>query len=258
LTPTLNKNGIVGIDLWITFSFLGLLIFPFKRFKNWFLFWTLTLMLGVFAARETVPLFIYQAFGFIPLLSIGLSGFLFFCGNFIKFYFKTEKPWPAFLPAALVLLFTGFISISGSLMQFHTKIDRWMIQSWEDAQTVMDFVNKHTTTNDYVVMPDQLFWLYRWERKAQLIHCAAFNFGIQENLAKGFPYNKYWFDPSVENAKFVILAVGTSSNGMHGIDAVFWAGYEGVRKVIEKIQTEQWPIAFKSGEYIVFKNPKLS
>jgi hypothetical protein len=45
---------------------------------------------------------------------------------------------------------------------------------------------------------------------------------------------------------------------MHGIDAVFWAGYEGVRKVIEKIQTEQWPIAFESGEYIVFKNPKLS
>lgn len=257
LTPTLHKNGTVGIDLWITCSFLGILMFPFKKFKLWFLFWSLSLMLGVFASRETVPLFLYQAFGFIPLLAIGLSGLLLVLGDRIKSYYRTEKQWPAFLPSFLVLVFMGFISISGSLGHFQTKIDRWMIQSWEDAESVMDFVNKYTDADDYVVMPDQLFWLYRWERKAQLIHCAAFNFGIQENVAKNFPYKDYWFNPSVENAKFVILAVGKSSNGKLGIDAIFWSGYEGVRKVVEKIQSEKWPITFESGEYVVLKNPKF-
>jgi hypothetical protein len=150
------------------------------------------------------------------------------------------------------------VSVAGSLLSFRSKIDRWTVQSWRDAERVMDFVNRSTGPEDFVVMPDQLFWLYRWDRKAQMIHSAVFDFGIEENLAVGVPRSRYWFDPSISNARFLVLAAAQEpGGGPVGIDAVFWLGYEGPRRIFEKVQNEKWPVVFRSGEFTVLKNPKL-
>lgn len=258
LTPTIDYRGMVGVDLWITGGFLGICAFPNKSLRKWLIFFACALMTGVFFSRDNPLLFIYRTFAFLPLFAIGLAGGLLRLGMILSTLYHQHQRILKILPCLLVLSFCSLISIAGSFGNMRSKIDQWTVQSWRDAERVMEFVNMSTGPDDYVVMPDQLFWLYRWDRKAQLIHAAKFDFGIEENLAIGVPRIKYWFDPRIENAKFLVLAAGAGPDGkVIGIDAIFWFSYEGPRRVFQKVQDEKWPIVFQSGEYAVFQNPKF-
>lgn len=259
LTPTFDYKGHVGVDLWITGGFIGLCAFPNKILRGWLVFFAISMMLGVFISRDNPLLFIYRTFAFLPLFAIGLAGALNQIGAWMSKIYPLRKEILKILPSILVLVSCAPISIAGSIGQMRSKIDRWTVQSVTDAERVMDYVNNSTGPNDFVVMPDQLFWLYRWERKAQLIHCAKFDFGIEENSTIGVSESRYWFNPSIKNAKYLVLAAGSKVDGQPiGIDAVFWFGYEGPKKVIQKVQDEQWPIVFRSGEYCVLANPMFN
>jgi len=258
LTPTVNQRGIVGTDLWILAGCAGLAFFPERRYRKWLIFWALAMMLGVFAARDTVGMFLYQAFGFVPLLAIGFAGILCVAGDWLAARVPILPQFMRWVPAIIALSALGMVSIVGSFGHFQTKIDRWTVQSSGDAEKVMDFVNHSTGPDDFVVMPDQLFWLYRHERKAQLIQSAVFDFGIAENLAQGVPKSVYWFDPGIENARYAVVAAAAGADGQsRGIDAIFWSGYEGARKVLEKFQSDKWPVVFASGDYLVLENPRF-
>lgn len=258
LTPTLNRNGTPGIDFWILIASLGMLFFPFPRYRSWMLFWLAALMLGVFSSRNTVGLFLYQAFGFIPLLAIGFAGAMVRLGERVAPMLPSLGRIAQYAPAILLIGGLGIVSVEGSLRHFNTKIDRWTVRSWQDAEDAMAFVNANTSPEDFVVMPDQLFWLYSHPRKAQLIQSAHYGKGIEENLTKGVSRDQYWFDCSIENAKYLVLAYGVAENGQPiGIDALFWTSYEGPRMIIEEVQKAKWPIVFQKGEYIVLANPKF-
>jgi len=258
LTPTLNRDGTAGIDFWILIASLGMIFFPFARYRPWLLFWLVALMLGVFSSRNTVGLFLYQAFGFIPLLAIGFAGAMVQLGDRIAPLLPSFGRVARYAPAILLIGGLGLVSLEGSFRHFDTKIDRWTVRSWQDAEETMAFVNANTTAEDFVVMPDQLFWLYSHPRKAQLIQCAHFGKGIEENLTQGVSLNQYWFDCSIENAKYLVLAYGVTENGVAiGIDAIFWMGYEGPRMIIEDVQKAEWPIVFRRGEYMVIANPRF-
>ena len=258
LTPTINRMGLVGADLWITGGFIGICLFPNNIFRKWLVFFACTLMVGVFVARDNPLVFMYRTFAFLPLFGIGLAGGLQRIGLWLAQFHEPRMKILRIVPSLIVLTICGAVSIEASLGDMRSKIDRWTVQSSNDAERVMDYVNGSTGPGDYVVMPDQLFWLYRWTRKAQLIHCAKFDFNIEENSAAGVPKERYWFDPSIGNAKYLVLAAGNRPDGVPvGIDAVFWLGYEGPRRVFEKVQNEKWPVVFQSGEYTVFSNPRL-
>lgn len=259
LTPTVNQQGIVGVDLWILAGCLGLAFFPWQRYRKWLVFWALAMMLGVFAVRDTVGMFLYQAFGFIPLLAIGFAGGLYGAGDWLAVHSPLKSPIIKWIPSVVVLSLLALFCIAGSFGHFHTKIDRWTVQSSQDAESVMDFVNNSTGPDDFVIMPDQLFWLYRHERKAQLIQSAVFDFGIEENLAQKVPKSWYWFDPSLANARYAVVAAAAGPDGQsRGIDAIFWSGYEGARKVLEKFQSDKWPVVFSAGDYLVLENPRFA
>lgn len=258
LTPTMNNDGTLGVDIWILTASLGILFFPVAKFRNWLVFWLLALMVGVFIGRNSVGVFLYQAFGFIPLLAVGCAGALVRLGDRAARLLPQHGGAVRVFPAAVFLGGLGIFSLLGSLGHFHTKIDRWTVRSSPDAEAAMQFVNSNTTSDDYVVMPDQLFWLYEQEKKAQLIHCAHYELGIEENATLGVPRDQYWFDCSIGNAKYVVLAYGVDADGQPaGIDAVFWMGYEGPRRIVEKLQKQKWPVVFQQGEYMVLANPKL-
>lgn len=258
LTPTVDQRGVVGADLWITGGFLGICVFPNKSMRWWLVFFAMALMAGVFFSRDNPLLFMYRTFAFIPLLAIGLAGVLQVLGSWLASLNPSRGAIMRILPAILALTFNGSISVAGSVGQMRSKIDRWTVQSSEDAERAMAFVNQSTKPDDYVVMPDQLFWLYQWDKKAQLIHCAHFDFGIQENATIGVSKDRYWFDPGIKNAKYIVLAAGNGAGGNPiGIDAIFWLGYEGPQKVLEQIQREDWPLVFQSGEYRILANPRF-
>jgi len=257
LTPTLGRDGTLGVDFWIITASLGMVFFPVVRFRKWLLFWLLALLFGAFCSRNTVGMFLYQAFGFIPLLAVGFAGAVVRLGEGASRLLPQSKRAHRY-PAVLLIGGLGILSLIGSLGHFHTKIDRWTVQSWRDAEDTMRFINARTTAEDYVVMPDQLFWLYDHERKAQLMHCAHYENGIEENFAAGVPKDQYWFDCRIANAKFLVLGYGVDAkNQPIGIDAIFWFSYKGPRQIVEEVQKQKWPIVFQKGEYMVLANPRF-
>jgi 4-amino-4-deoxy-L-arabinose transferase-like glycosyltransferase len=258
LTPTRSKSGVIGVDIWLTIAFLGVIFFPQARFRRWLIFWLLVLMVGVFKSRETVAMFLYQALGFIPLMAVGFAGAMVLISEWIGKFAPTLPRIARVAPAVVLIGAFGVISLDGSLNHFHTKVDYYTIHSWQDATAAMQYVDAHTTPEDFVVMPDQLFWLYKHERKAQLLQCSHYEYGIEENLTIGVPKEQYWFDSRLENAKYLVLAYAAADEtSPSGIDAIFWSNYKGPRMLIERVQNEKWPIVFHQGVYMVLANPKF-
>jgi 4-amino-4-deoxy-L-arabinose transferase-like glycosyltransferase len=258
LTPTAGADGSQGVDLWIPVAVLGLLCVPIPRFRGWLVFWLVALMYGVFKSRDNIPLFFYPAMVFMPLLAIGFAGAIVALEEKLSRWMPRHYSMVRLAPAIALLGVFGTMCLANSLGHWRTKIDLWTVHSHEAAEAAMRFVNAHTTKDDYVVMPDQAFWLFPHPYRSQLIQCAHYA-GRESKYYNGtLPRELFWFDCSWQRAKYLVLAYGVQPNGQpYGIDAVYWMGFKGVREIIEAVQKEKWPIVFQQGEYMVLANPRL-
>jgi len=175
---------------------------------------------------------------------------------------------PAWLPALVLVPFL-WVSAAGAWGQFDSKIDHWTQRSARDAEAVMQYVNDHTTTNDVVVVPKQIYWLVKHAKRTMLTFCARYN-GVVNDMPVPvlIPKEKYWFDCRLENAKYVVLEYGAQEvvlpDGRRGqlplgIDAVYTVpALRGVKEIIQQMQQEKWPVAAQHGAYLVLANPRFA
>lgn len=260
LTPTVYGQGTEVVDLWPTLALFGLFWFPAPKVRKWLLFWVLTVMLGVIKARSNMPIFFYPAMCFVPLLAIGVAGAIIRLHDGLGVAVPARWAFLRAAPAAVILGGFGLVSAAGSLGHLRSKIDLHTLHSSADAEAAMRFVNAHTGPGDYILMPEEFHWLYPHPYRANLIQAAHYaGWESRHYGTKTLPHTQFWFDCSWQKAKYVILAYGTDKDGRpYGHDAVFWLGFDGIRKIVEEIQKEKWPIAWRQGEFMVFANPLLA
>lgn len=266
-TPTqMGLQGPTGHDWWLTVAVIGFVFLPVTRHKwlrVWVPVWLLVLMYSVFKKLNNVPLFFYPATVFLPLLAVGWAGVLTWAGEGLK---RLGAPGGRVLPVLALVPF-AWASAAGAWGHFATKIDHWTQRSAADAEAVMQYVNAHTTTNDMVVVPKQIYWLVKHARRNMLTYCARYD-GPPNDMPVSVPIPKelYWFDPRLEHAKYVVLEYGLQEivlpDGRRGqlpvgIDAVYTVPVlRGVKEVLRQMQQEQWPIVAQQGAYRVLANPK--
>ena len=133
----------------------------------------------------------------------------------------------------------------------------------------MAYVNAHTAKDDFAIVPKQIYWLARCDRRSMLTYCARYN-GVVNDMPVPIPipHELYWFDCRLEPAKFLVieyavqeevLADGRRAQLPIGIDAVYTLPVlKGVREIIQQVQEEKWPVAFRQGAYLVLANPRLA
>ncbi len=258
-----------GHDWWLTVATIGFVFLPTRdwRLRLWVPFWLLVLMYGVFKKLNNVPLFFYPATIFLPLMAVGFAGVLAWTGELVKRFALKSGDAAAATVAVVVLGGFGLQSASGAWNHFHTRIDMWTQQSVADAEAAMVFVNSHTTKDDFVIVPKQIYWMTPCDRRSMLTFCARSE-GVDNDMPTPvhIPHELYWFDCRLDQAKYLVLEYGreerTLPDGRHvqlpiGIDAVYTFGLRGVREVIERTQQEKWPIALQQGAYIVMANPRF-
>jgi hypothetical protein len=261
-TPTHGPPpGWSGRDWWLVIASLGFVFLPVKDWKMrlWVPFWLLVLMFGVFRKLDNVPMFFYPATVFLPLMAIGFAGVVTWAGR-----------WgPRALPGAVVTGIFGLLTLNGAFAGFQSKIDLWAQQSVPDAEAALAFVNARVAPDDLVIVPKQIYWLPRTARRSMLTYCARYK-GVVNDMPVPveIPRDRYWFDPSLENAKFVVLEYGMQTVNLPdgrsgqmriGIDAVYTSGLRGVPEVLQQIlQQEKWPLVFQQGLYSVFANPRMT
>jgi hypothetical protein len=153
--------------------------------------------------------------------------------------------------------------------RFETKIEAWSQQSIPDAEAAMQFVNERTTSNDFVIVPKQIYWLVKNAgKKSMLTYCARYE-GIDNDMPvpTHMPRELFWFDCRLENAKYVVMEYGVREvvlpDGRRGqlpvgIDAVYTVPVlRGVREIVQQMQQQKWPVVFQQGVYVVLANPRF-
>jgi 4-amino-4-deoxy-L-arabinose transferase-like glycosyltransferase len=270
-TPTrmVLGQGPEGRDWWLAIATAGFLLLPVRRSKwlrAWLPFWLLVLMYGVFNKLNNVPLFFYPATIFLPLMAVGFAGLFTWAGEGWK---RLGAPGGGAVPGIVACAVFGVITVHQAFTQFETKIEVWTQQSIPDAEATMQFVNDHTTSYDFVIVPKQIYWLVKnADRKSMLTYCARYE-GIDNDMPvpTHIPRELFWFDCRLENAKYVVMEYGVREvvlpDGRRGqvpvgIDAVYTVPVlRGVRETVERIQQEKWPVVFHQGAYIVLANPRF-
>jgi hypothetical protein len=274
-----------GHDWWLTVATVGFLFLPARnwRLRLWVPFWLLVLMYGVFKKLNNVPMFFYPATIFLPLMAVGFAGVLAWIEELAKRIASWSGDTLATAVAILVLGGFGLQSAAGAWGHFHTRIDLWTQQSQPEAEAAMGFVNSHTTKDDFILAPKQVYWLAQSERRSLLTFCARY-----EGIANDMPtavlesHDAYWFDCRWQNAKYLVMASGVDTRGGRnlpmGIDLVYSSGLAGVPERVEALlnagwqpvyvggsgkmaivdtRGHKWPVVV-NGEYLVLANPRLA
>lgn len=245
-------------DLWLIAASAGVVLFPVPRFRKWLALWVVAVAFAVVRRRgTTLSTFMYPATVFMPLLALGTGGLVASVANLSRSPSTRKLAWVTGL--AMLGAF-GVISMRGSLGHFRTKIDPWTQRSVADAEQAMAFVNAHTTPDDFVVVPKQIYWLVRDERKAMLAFCVNYEGQVNEMAPVLVPHDQFWFDCRWQNAKYAVIAAGQDAAGLYGFDAVCTAGLPQIRAALDAIASGEgkWPVAFSTGEYKVFANPRFA
>jgi 4-amino-4-deoxy-L-arabinose transferase-like glycosyltransferase len=280
-TPThIGSHGFEGHDFWLMAAAVGLVAFPVARWRGWLVFWALLLMQPVFRKQDNVSWFFYPAMIFLPLMALGVAGILEQAGRLLAWAFHRKgSPAVRVLPGAAACLIWGIVSLQGSLVHFETMIDRFTQRSVTEAEAAMTYVNSHTTAEDFVLVPKQIYWLVKNAKKSMLSHCQTYEGKTNAAWPTPIPRELFWFDCRWQNAKYVVLASGADSKTQQpqGIDAVYTLGAGGASEVVPLMIAQGWkpvyvggqgmtmanvgpdklwPLAI-NGEYLVLENPRL-
>jgi len=274
-TPTL---GWPGKDVWLMIATAGMLWLPVRQNKwlrAWVPFWLLVLMYGVFMKLNNVPFFFYPATIFLPLLAIGFAGAVTWVGEWAS---RVAKPAAVAVPAVVLLVF-GVASLRGAWGAFDNKIAPWTQHLPAEAEAALRYVNAHTAPDDVVILPKQIYWLAKTERKSMLAYCSRYDGGINDMpVPVLIPRELYWFDCRLENAKYVVMASGVDQQQRPvGIDLIYGRGLNGVAETVSQMVREKWRVVYAGGqgvayapvgsgvswpvvvggEYLVLANPRL-
>lgn len=277
-TPTgIGASGPTGKDWWLVLAAVGLVAFPVKKLRVWLPVWVLLLLWPIFKKQDNVSWFFYPAMIFLPLLALGVGGALYQAGKLAGMALKKEVP--GYVPAFALLLWFPY-TLQGATGHFKTMIDGFTQQSIPEAEAAMTYVNEHTTTNDFVLVPKQIYWLVKHARKSMLSHCGPYEGRANGAWPAPIPRAAYWFDCRWEEAKYVVLASGADASGQQrwGIDLIYTLGAGGAAEVVPQMLAADWKVVWSGGhnvayaslggdkrwpvviggEYVVLANPKLT
>lgn len=279
MTPARGLNHKPWIDFYPVCVGLGLMVFPIRRFHAWVVFWTVAMTYAVFKGRDNISIFMYPAMVFLPLMALSVAGLFARCADLIQRFLKPKSfviPW---MPAILMLVLWGGVSIYGSFNHFRTKIDLWTQYSVADAEAALDYINSHTTAADFVIVPKQVSWRVKHARKCMLTFSLNYEGQTTDMWPTLIERDRFWFDCRWRNAKYIVLASGVDAAGRkpRGIDLVFSRNSKSFEDAVAVMMREKWPIVHAStphveavtlapdqqwpvvveGEYLIFANPQM-
>lgn len=162
---------------------------------------------------------------------------------------RSQETWKGIASAMMVLIFTSFIvtvsrsAFLGAVSGFKTPLDKLTILLSSDSDRVIEFVNQNIKEKDFVIASPHIGW--QINGKASDIFPSLMVKGIKTPFYGIIPRHRFAFDCSYDKAKFVIM-----DN--------FWRNW-GTKILVVKTmmdEIETWPIALRSGEFVIYQNPQ--
>lgn len=230
LTRLLSQDG--G---WLA-GFIGLLILRPAAHRNISL---LVWLWPVVVLGRTVALYSLSFYYMIPLLPLAVLGSAALIHRLarIKWWWAVGVMafFVASLPASLRQIHAGFV----------TPIDPFLI-SPVAARATAQWVNQHSGADDVIIASPTIAWLLQSNTADFQMAVAAVG-EATVHLPANIPADRFAFDPRPEKARYVI------------VDNLWrnWAVVHMPAVAVMMQTVKQWPIAFQSGEIVVYQNPSI-
>jgi Dolichyl-phosphate-mannose-protein mannosyltransferase len=253
-TPTaFTATGPTGRDWWLVLAVVGMAAFPVGRLRVWLVAWVVLLMWPIFRKQDNVSWFFYPAMIFLPVMALGVGGALEQAGRLAGKALKSSALPVRLAPGVVVLVLWCWPTFGKAWSHFDTLIDAFTQQSVADADAALAFVNANTTSEDFVLVPKQVYWLVKHARKSMLSHCDPYNGKTNGAWPAPVPREDYWFDCRWQAAKYAVLASGTSQRGQGiGIDLVYTRGAAGGQEAVAGMLAENWRVVFPPNAQVVY------
>lgn len=259
LTLGINYAGFLGFDYWLVPGIAGIFLMADKKARTMLVLFTFVALVFILKIRNPNPVF-RSAIPLLPFVSLGFAVFLVRATEYL-YKWGTELWFDAmgdrwhrsrslaimscvfaiiYLPLASILAMDVF-SVHGTLRLSNDDLSP---KSLQDAQSMADFVNGSTRTDDLVIVSPYVSWLLT----AHTTHLSEAV--VAEGKETPFspanvPASRFVYDARYNRAKYVVLDDFSRA----------WAKEMPEEGKIAREVTTSWPVAFHAGEYVVYQNP---
>lgn len=161
---------------------------------------------------------------------------------------RSHETWKGIASAVMFLIFASFIvtvscgAFLGAISGFKTPLDKLTILLSAESDRVIEFTNQSLKETDFVIASPHIGWQINGN-VSDILPPLVMK-GIKTPFFGIFPSNRFTFDCSYDKARFVIIDD-------------FWRNWGAKIPVVKAMmdEIETWPIALRSGEFIIYQNP---
>ncbi|MCW4001026.1 MAG: glycosyltransferase family 39 protein [Candidatus Bathyarchaeota archaeon] len=259
-----RATEIISYSPWFALGSIGLLMYPLfsRRKKEGILVLGLSICLFLFTAEfysSNAPRFLVQL---LPFAALGVSFVIWLVPETIikfvqiklsKYLISKRSTKLAVLglwicvfslvsvPLAQIAVYDGTSVFTG----IHTSLDYQNTQSSADAYKMAEYVNSRVDPNDFVIASPHVAWLIHANISGLNI---ALSMDQREELRPSFTDDRYVFNCSVRNAKYLVFDNFTGS---------FYIAQPVYQEFLTDVLAN-WTSVYQQGEYIVFLNPAFN
>jgi len=253
-----NYEIVLTENLWITLGLIGLFLIRQPHLRALSL---LAFLLPVGMLARTVALYHLSFYYLIPLLPIpmiGVGALLVYGSQRLHASVMTlplpQRPikWALGTMLAIMIIWMPVAAITNRTWNetetgFETDIDAFLINP-ADGNAIADFINARVTEDNIVIgsVP------FLWDLDAQVTDYqpqAAWAGMETVHIPADLPRERYAFDPSFDQAKFIIVDNLWRFWGEVHVDGVLEMSWE---------LQNSWELVFEAGDIQVYQNPALS
>lgn len=240
-----NLALFIGQDAFHLFAFAGLLLCINKKFLPLGVvgLWTMFMLVK---NRGNLVLFYYQAVVVLPVLALGWARLYSLAEIFLQKHL--QKPSLVYL-FFLFPLSMSVSSVSQSLNGSITPRNQyWVTQDTQEVESCARWLNDRTQPQDLIIANSSITWLLQ-SRCAPLMQVVTWYGLPTQGYENGNARERFRYESSLEAAKFVVIG---------DIDQRWTFGEPNVKILIEKFQTQGWPVVWKGKYYLILANPRMN
>ena len=193
--------------------------------------------------RANLIVFYYQAIVILPVMTLVWARWYELVQIFLSWALKSPKVIHLIWGIPLFLLFSN-LSPSWS-DQLTPRNQYWVTQDTHEVDSCADWINQRVQVDDFVAANSNIAWLLK-ARVAPYLQIITWYGETTQGYENGNKRERFRYECSLEKARYAVIG---------DIDQRWTFGEPNTNKLVERLQTNQWPVVWKGNYYLVLANP---
>jgi hypothetical protein len=193
--------------------------------------------------RANLIIFYYQAIVILPVMTLAWARWFEVAQLLLSQALKFPKGIHFLWGVPLFLFFTNLSPCWSD--QLAPRNQYWVTQDTHEVESCADWINQRVRKDDFVAANPNIAWLLE-SRVAPYLQIVTWYGETTQGYENGNKRERFRYDCSMEKARYAVIG---------DIDQRWTFGEPNVNKLVERLQTNRWPIVWKGNYYLILANP---